>query len=74
VGNAIIQVKPRAVDVMTGVETPKAKGIKDFEKVEAFIQAVRAGRSGIGTPSSFACVSAKDRNPPTADDPGRQIE
>jgi phosphoribosylanthranilate isomerase len=43
VGNAIVQVKPCAVDVMTGVETPKAKGIKDFEKVEAFIQAVRSG-------------------------------
>jgi phosphoribosylanthranilate isomerase len=43
VENAIVQVKPRAVDVMTGVETPKAKGTKDFEKVEAFIQAVRLG-------------------------------
>jgi phosphoribosylanthranilate isomerase len=43
VRNAIVQVKPRAVDVMTGVETPKAKGIKDFEKVGAFIQAVRLG-------------------------------
>jgi phosphoribosylanthranilate isomerase len=38
----IVQVKPHAADVMTGVEIPKAKWVKDFEKVEAFIQAVRS--------------------------------
>jgi phosphoribosylanthranilate isomerase len=43
VRDAVAQVKPRAVDVMTGVETQKAKGIKDFDKVEAFIQSVTSG-------------------------------
>ncbi|WP_416426023.1 phosphoribosylanthranilate isomerase [Pseudomonas sp. App30] len=39
VAQAIAQVKPYAVDVSGGVEA--AKGIKDAEKIEAFMQAVR---------------------------------
>jgi len=40
VGAAIAQVKPYAVDVSGGVEA--AKGIKDAQKIEAFMQAVRS--------------------------------
>jgi phosphoribosylanthranilate isomerase len=43
VRDAIVQVRPRAVDVMTGVETQNAKGVKDFKKLEAFIRSVRSG-------------------------------
>ncbi len=39
VAEAIAQVKPYAVDVSGGVEA--AKGIKDAEKIDAFMQAVR---------------------------------
>ena len=39
VAQAIAQVQPYAVDVSGGVEV--AKGIKDAEKIEAFMQAVR---------------------------------
>ncbi|EIK93249.1 N-(5'-phosphoribosyl)anthranilate isomerase [Pseudomonas sp. M47T1] len=39
VAEAIAQVKPYAVDVSGGVEV--AKGIKDADKIEAFMQAVR---------------------------------
>lgn len=39
VAQAIAQVQPYAVDVSGGVEA--AKGIKDAEKIEAFMQAVR---------------------------------
>jgi phosphoribosylanthranilate isomerase len=42
VRNAIDQVKPRAVDVMTGVENPNVRGIKDFERVQAFIRSVKS--------------------------------
>ena len=39
VAQAIAQVRPYAVDVSGGVE--KAKGIKDAEKIRAFMQAVK---------------------------------
>ena len=42
VGPAIRQVRPAAVDVSSGVET--AKGIKDPEKIVAFVRAVREAR------------------------------
>jgi phosphoribosylanthranilate isomerase len=41
VANAIARVRPYAVDVSGGVEA--SKGIKDHEKVRAFIDAVRRG-------------------------------
>jgi phosphoribosylanthranilate isomerase len=40
VGDALIRVRPAAVDVSSGVEV--AKGIKDTEKIRLFIAAVRA--------------------------------
>ena len=40
VGEAIARVRPAAVDVSSGVEA--AKGIKDDEKIRAFVAAVRA--------------------------------
>lgn len=42
VGEAIARVKPAAVDVSSGVEA--AKGIKDTEKIHAFVGAVRAAK------------------------------
>ncbi|MCQ5120502.1 phosphoribosylanthranilate isomerase, partial [Coprococcus eutactus] len=39
VGAAIEQVRPYAVDVSGGVE--QGKGIKDHDKIRAFMQAVR---------------------------------
>lgn len=43
VGEAIARVKPYAVDVSGGVEA--AKGIKDHDKIEAFMAAVKGARS-----------------------------
>ena len=40
VGEAIVRVRPAALDVSSGVEA--AKGIKDAEKIRAFVAAVRA--------------------------------
>ena len=40
VGEAIVRVRPAAVDVSSGVEADK--GIKDVEKIHAFVSAVRA--------------------------------
>lgn len=40
VGEAIIRVRPAAVDVSSGVEA--GKGIKDVNKIRAFVAAVRA--------------------------------
>ena len=40
VGEAVVRVRPAAVDVSSGVEA--AKGIKDAKKIHAFISSVRA--------------------------------
>ena len=43
VADAIVRVRPAAVDVSSGVELNEgAKGIKDAEKIRAFVAAVRA--------------------------------
>jgi phosphoribosylanthranilate isomerase len=41
VAGAIEQIRPYAVDVSSGVE--QEKGIKDHNKMKAFVDAVRAG-------------------------------
>jgi phosphoribosylanthranilate isomerase len=43
---AVTQVRPYAVDVSGGVEA--AKGIKDFEKMAAFVAAVRGADGATG--------------------------
>ena len=44
VGEAVTRVRPAAVDVSSGVEA--AKGIKDWNKIRAFVSAVRAADAG----------------------------
>lgn len=43
VGEAVVRVKPAAVDVSSGVEA--AKSIKDAAKIHAFVTAVRAAKA-----------------------------
>ncbi|MCK6391308.1 MAG: N-(5'-phosphoribosyl)anthranilate isomerase, partial [Azonexus sp.] len=45
VGDAIQRVRPLAVDVSSGVES--SKGIKDQEKIAAFVAAVRKADESI---------------------------
>ena len=46
VAQAIAEVRPYAVDVSGGVE--KTKGIKDAEKIRAFMQAVKTAQGAQG--------------------------
>jgi len=48
VGNAIAQVRPYGVDVSTGVESKP--GLKDPEKIEAFVRAARRAARGESLP------------------------
>lgn len=41
VGDAIRQLRPFAVDVSSGIETPGAKGVKNHARMAAFVRAVR---------------------------------
>jgi phosphoribosylanthranilate isomerase len=42
VSDAIHRVRPYAVDVSSGIETPGARGVKDHARMAAFVRAVRA--------------------------------
>ena len=46
VSDAIHRVRPYAVDVSSGIETPGAKGVKDHARMAAFVRAVRAADAG----------------------------
>jgi phosphoribosylanthranilate isomerase len=46
VGDAIRRVRPYAVDVSSGIETPGARGVKDHARMAAFVRAVREADAG----------------------------
>ena len=46
VSDAIHRVRPYAVDVSSGIETPGAKGVKDHARMAAFVRAVREADAG----------------------------
>jgi phosphoribosylanthranilate isomerase len=46
VSDAIHRVRPYAVDVSSGIETPGARGVKDPARMAAFVRAVREADAG----------------------------
>jgi phosphoribosylanthranilate isomerase len=49
VGDAVSTVRPWGVDVASGVEVPDQPGVKDPERVRAFVRAVRAAEADHAT-------------------------